>query len=87
MSAWKRKLLFGTWIASFGVALLCLGVFVQGLLRDHRAGVFLLVAFIAAVPLAAEGRAAPTIVNLGRYHRIPGAIPLLSPAGRHRLMR
>lgn len=38
MTSWKRKLLWTTWCISFGVALISMAVFVQGLLRDSRAG-------------------------------------------------
>jgi len=38
MTSWKRKLLWGTWFVSFGVALVSLALVVQGMLRDTRAG-------------------------------------------------
>ena len=38
MNSWKLKALWGTWIASFTLALSCMVVFIQGVLRDNRAG-------------------------------------------------
>lgn len=36
MNSWKLKALWGTWVVSFALALVSMGVFVQGVFRDNR---------------------------------------------------
>ena len=38
MTFWKGKLLWGAWVICFALALICMAIFAQGILRDLRAG-------------------------------------------------